>query len=85
MILDLILGRNIDTSQWVYELKGIGADYIAVLDYDLAEDYKVKENTTYISSNFAIKYVRNFDSVNYYKSLYVYPGMSGNMSSLKKI
>lgn len=85
MILDLILGRNIDTPQWIYGLKGIGANYIAVLDYDLAEDYEVIENTTYISSDFAIKYVRNFDSVNYYKSLYAYPGMSGNMSSLQKM
>ena len=85
MILDLILGRNIDTPQWVYNLKGIGADYIAVLDYDLAEDYEVIEDTTYISSNFAMKYIRDFDSVNYYKSLYGYPGMSGTMSSLQKM
>lgn len=32
----------------------------------------------------AKEYMKKFDSVNYYKSMYVYPGISGRMSDFFK-
>lgn len=84
IILDLILGKNIDTFQWIHDLKELDAEYIAVLDYDIIGDYEVFEEIIYMSVDYATKYVQEFHSVNFYKSLYVYPGMGGCMSSLQK-
>lgn len=84
MILDLILDNNVDTYQLIFDLKQIKAEHIAVLDYDFVGDYKILEGVIYISTLYAIEYIEKFDSVNYYKSLYVYPGLNGSMYSFFK-
>lgn len=82
LIVDIILGNNIDTLMWITELRENGADHIIVIDYDSSEDYKEKDNIIYITPCYAKKYIQKFDSINFYKSLYAYPGMNGSMSSL---
>ncbi|MDN3427445.1 hypothetical protein [Planococcus notacanthi] len=69
----------------IKELKDYGADNIAVLDYDYLGDYEERRGATYISASYAPFYIKKFDSVNYYKSMYIYPGMSNSIAShLKK-
>lgn len=82
MILDLVLGKTCESSKWVIDLKEFGAENIVVLDYDFEGTYAVIEGITYMSVEYLSKYIRQFDSVNYYKSLYGLPGMNGSMSSL---
>lgn len=84
MIIDVILGQNIDTPMWIYELKEIKADCIAVINYESVNEYEEIERVIYLSPNIAKDYLRNFDTINFYKSLYAYPGMQTNMKSLYK-
>lgn len=84
MIADIILGNNIDTSIWITELRENGVDHIIVIDYDCSEAYTEKDHIIYISPFYAKKYIERFDTINFYKSLYAYPGMNGSMSSLYK-
>lgn len=82
MIGDIILGNNIDTWMWVNDLKQNGVDHIIVIDYDSNENFKEVSNVIYLSPYYAKSYIKRFDSLNFYKSLYAYPGMQGSMSSL---
>ena len=84
MIIDIILGNNTDTLMWISDLKENGADYIVVIEYDYYEEFKERNGVVYISPKYAREYLKQFDTVNFYKSLYAYPGMHGNMSSLYK-
>lgn len=84
MILNLILGNNIDTFKMILYLKEREMENIVVLDYDMVEKYKTINDVTYMSPDHIINCIGRFDTVNYYKSLYGYPGMSGSMSSLYK-
>lgn len=82
MILDIILGNNIDTIMWINNLVENEADYIGVIIYDSFEGFEEKNGVLYMSPTYAKEYIKKFDTVNFYKSLYAYPGMQGNMSSL---
>ncbi|WP_203340229.1 hypothetical protein [Planococcus beijingensis] len=84
MIIDVILGQNIDTSMWINELKEMKADFIAVINYDSVNEFEEVERVIYLSPNIAKEYLKNFDTINFYKSLYAYPGMQTNMKSLYK-
>lgn len=84
MIVDVILGNNIDTAMWIKDLQENEADYIIVVDYEYEIETQDIEGIIYMSSIQAQEYIKNFDTVNYYKSLYAYPGMQGKMSSLYK-
>lgn len=84
MIVDVILGKNIDTAMWISDLQKNDSDYIIVVDYEYENEPQDIEGIVYMSSIQAQKYIKKFDTVNYYKSLYAYPGMQGNMSSLHK-
>lgn len=84
MVIDIILGNNIDTSEWIYDLKKNEAENIIVIDYDFNKDFEVRDGVTYMNPSYAYTYIKQIDSKNYYKSLYVFPGMSGNMSSLHR-
>ena len=84
MIIDIILGENVDTPMWINYLKVIEADYIAVIDYDSINKFEEINGVTYLSPNFAKEYLKMFDTKNFYKSLYGYPGMNSDMSSLFK-
>lgn len=84
MIADVILGYNIDTQNWIEDLKFNDSDCIVVLDYDYSGEPFYIDSILYISSLDIKKYLEKFDTINFYKSLYVYPGMSGKMSSLYK-
>ncbi|ETP67315.1 hypothetical protein G159_19410 [Planococcus glaciei CHR43] len=84
MIADVILGFNIDTIVWIEELKEHGMENIIVVDYEWFEEPINREGILFLSSIDAKSYIKKFDTVNYYKSMYVYPGMSGKMSSLIK-
>lgn len=82
MVLDVILGVNIDTEVWFKELLVKGCNNIAVIDYDFDGEPEIREGLLYISSLDAKAYFREFHAVNFYKSMYVYPGMNGKMSNL---
>lgn len=84
LIANVILGNNIDTPQWIEKLKIQNARHIIVLDYDYYGKLQLNTTVTYISVIDFEKYIAKFDSINYYKSLYGYPGMAGKMSSLYK-
>lgn len=75
MHFNIILGNSIDSLIWVKKLDAEGEEVILILDYDLTEDAYYKDNIIYISSEYAKKLVKQINSVSYYKSLYVYPGM----------
>lgn len=75
MHFNIILGNSIDSLIWVKKLDAEGEEVILILDYDLTEDAYYKDNIIYISSEYAKKLVKKINSVSYYKSLYVYPGM----------
>lgn len=82
MIVDVILGNNIDTLMWINELIENEADNIGVINYDCLEGFEEKNGVIYMSPAYAKEYIKKFDTVNFYKSLYCYPGMHGNMSFL---
>lgn len=84
MIIDFILGNNVDTIMWISELQERGAEHIIVVDYDCSRECVKRNNISYVSTNYAREYMKKFDTVHFYKSLYAYPGMQGNMSSLYK-
>lgn len=84
MILDVILGNNIDTPMWIKDLQENEADCLIVVDYAFNNEPTEVEGVIYMSPIQAHRYIKKFDAVNYYKSLYAYPGMQGNMSSLYK-
>ena len=84
LIADIILGNNIDTPMWIRDLQENEADCIIVVDYEQEHESIDIEGVIYMSSIQAQKYIKKFDTINYYKSLYAYPGMQGNMSSLHK-
>lgn len=82
MIIDVILGKNIDTCMWINDLKKIKVDQIAVIDYESIVDFEEVDGVIFLSPSCAKKYLKKFDAINYYKSLYAYPGMNADMSSL---
>lgn len=82
MIIDIILGNNIDTLMWINNLVKNDADHIGVIIYDCFEGFEERNGVIYMSPTYAKEYIKKFDTVNLYKSLYAYPGMHGNMSSL---
>ncbi|QDY45148.1 hypothetical protein HF394_05225 [Planococcus glaciei] len=84
MIVDVILGNNIDTVMWIRDLQENEVECIIVVDYEYDNDPLNIEGVVYMSPIQAQKYIRKFDKINYYKSLYAYPGMQGNMSCLHK-
>lgn len=84
MNVDVILGNNIDTAMWVRNLRENEAECIIVIDYEWKDEPLEIEDAVYMSPIHAQKYLKKFNTVNYYKSLYAYPGMQGNMSSLYK-
>ncbi|MBT2571129.1 hypothetical protein [Planococcus sp. ISL-110] len=84
MIIDIILGNNIDTKMWINDLKTNGAEYIIVIDYENHKEPKEIDGIIYMDPINAQKYIRKFDAKNYYKSVYGFPGMSGTMSSLHR-
>lgn len=84
MIIDIILGNNIDTLMWITKLIENKAEYIGVIVYECFEGFEERNGVLYMSPTYAEEYIKKFDTVNFYKSLYAYPGMQGNMSSLYK-
>ncbi|WP_298824727.1 hypothetical protein [uncultured Planococcus sp.] len=81
MILSVILGVTVDAPMWIAHLSESEANHIVVLDYDYVGEAEYKGNVLYLSPLDVKNYMNKFDSVNFYKSLYVYPGMGGRMSS----
>lgn len=84
MIANIILGVNIDTEMWISELERESSENIIVIDYDYFGEPILKNEVTYLSPCDAKSYLAKFDSLNFYKSVYAYPGMKGKMSSLYK-
>lgn len=84
MSIDIILGHNIYTVMWINDLRENKADYIIGIDYDCVEEFQVRNGIFYMPPNYAREYIKKFDTVNFYKSLYAYPGMQGSMTSLYK-
>lgn len=81
---NIILGKNIDTIMWIKNLKEMEAEQIIVIDYEHLGSFEEENGVLYMSPVYAKEYIKKFDSVNFYKSLYAYPGMQGKMSSLYK-
>lgn len=73
MVADVILGNNIDTLLWIENLKENSHENIIVIDYDQVIDVKKICDITYLSRNHAQKFLVKFDTIFYYKSLYIYP------------
>lgn len=84
LIIDVILGVDIETTNWISNLQANMADQIIVLDYDYFGEPEIRDNILYLSTFDIKEHLMKFDTVNFYKSMYVYPGMSGNMTSLIK-
>lgn len=82
LIADVILGNTIDTKLWIEDLFNNEADHIIVLDYDFHGERYHKDNVLYISSLDLYEYIKKFDTVNYYKSLYAYPTISNYLTDL---
>lgn len=78
MIADVILGKNIDTINWIKILKLNLHENIIVIDYDSGIDAKIIDGVTYLSHIEAKELLKKFDSINYYKSMYIYPGIYKN-------
>ncbi|MEZ0481639.1 hypothetical protein [Planococcus sp. SSTMD024] len=76
MEANVILGNNIDTNVMVYKLKKRRATNIFVVDYDYYGNTKFLNNVTYTSSKDAVNLFEEFDSVIFYKSLYILPGLT---------
>ena len=85
MVADVILGNNIDTLMWIENLKMNSSNIIIVLDYDYYGEPNTDNGVIYLANIDAKEYLQKFDSVYFYKSMYVYPGMNGSMSSLYKM
>lgn len=75
MQADIILGINTDTQKLIDELKEMLAENIIVLDYELLGDMYVLQDIIYISPNDLRAYLKSYKIINYYKSIYFYPGM----------
>ena len=73
MIIDVILGVNMDTEMWITELMANKAEMITVLDFDYFGEPKIVNNVTYISAFDLKKLIKNYDKVYFYKSIYFYP------------
>lgn len=84
MIIDVILGNNIDTPLWIANSKRNKVDCIILVDYEYKKEPEDIDGVIYMSTSQAQNYIKLFDKVNYYISMYAYPGMQGNMSSLYK-
>jgi len=80
----VILGINVDTRAWIKELKLQKNDNIIVIDYNYLGEMKKIKGVIYISTYEFKHYAKKFDKVNYYKSLYGFPGMSGKMADFFK-
>ena len=82
MILNVVLGNNIDTQNWIALLNKENKSPIIVLDYDYC-GIPYKKNSIYYMSRDDLKSVlKKASYVYYHKSFYAFPGMSGQMSSL---
>lgn len=75
MIADVILGRNIDTSNWIKELKTNLNENIIVIDYEHTGEPETIEDIIYLSPLGAQEFLAKYDSINFYKSMYIYPGI----------
>lgn len=75
MILDLILGVTLDTPFIIRSLRNENVTEIVVLDYDYFDNPYIIDGVLYASTYDAKKLIRNYDTVNYYKSLYIYPSI----------
>ena len=80
MIANIILGINIDTQMWINNLKLSKSDNIFILDYEYYGELNYRNGITYISPLDAKEYFKKFDTLFYYKSIYIYPGMNGRSS-----
>lgn len=80
--MNVILGVTVDTSTWVAQLRDTETSSIVVLDYDYIGDPEYREGVLHLSSIDTKDYIEKFDSVRFYKSLYVYPVMGGHINSL---
>ncbi|MFC3212218.1 hypothetical protein [Planomicrobium okeanokoites] len=82
MEANIILGRNIDTSYWILELKSSGASNINVLDYEYFGDPIQIDDVIYLSSYDLKEKIKSYDSIIYYKSMYIFPTLK-NYKTLK--
>ena len=81
MIVDVILGKNIDTPFWIRNLSLSLREHICVIDYDYYGEPAMIDGVMYLSSVEAKEYLNKFDSVCFYKSIYIYPGIYNLNSS----
>lgn len=75
MIINIILGDNIDTEMWINSLKKNQGNHIIVIDYDYYDEFEERNGVTYMSPMYAQKYKVRFKERYYYKSMYIPPGM----------
>lgn len=76
MKANIILGVNIDTQVFITILKKECAENIIVLDYELQGDTFKDDGVLYVSAYTLNVYLKLFREVKFFKSIYIYPGMS---------
>lgn len=74
VIATVILGKNIDTPGWIRELKANFHEHIIVIDYDHNGAIEIIDGVIYSSNVHAEELLDKFDSIYFYKSIYIYPG-----------
>ncbi|MDQ0429420.1 hypothetical protein QOZ98_002248 [Planomicrobium stackebrandtii] len=86
MVAHIILGINIDTPFWISILKKQGIKNIFIFNYESQNNAELEsyKDVTYIHQELAEKILQDFTDVVFYKSLYAFPGMNGQMSTLYK-
>lgn len=82
MQINVILGVNVDTLAWIEKLQNLKEENIVVLDYHHQGKPIYREDILYLSPSDAKPLIMCFKNIKFYKSLSVYPGMAGKMSSL---
>lgn len=83
-MVSIILGNNIDTFKWIEFLKNNENKDIIVVDYEYTGKPIIYGDITYISYLDGESYLKNFHTVKFFKSMYIYPGLIGLRSSLKE-
>lgn len=73
MNIDVILGMNIDTYKLFSILKSRKTNHIIVIDYDYFGHPKINSGIPIFSTNDSKEVIKRYETVTYYKSLYIYP------------
>lgn len=86
MVAHIILGINVDTPFWISTLKKQGIKNIFIFDYESQNNAELDsyKDVIYMHQEIVEKILQDYTDLFFYKSLYAFPGMNGQMSTLYK-